>query len=293
MSSNTPKSSAEEEDATTQASNGTSPVRFSAEEEATLLEATNEQKRHANTLFGSSQFQDAITGYDKALATCPNYLDFEVAVLRSNVAACHLKLAQWKEAVTAATASLDALNRLQGIDIKKKGEEAGSGTADDEKGDDGGGAEEREDEEEADEEVVSAGARKGAVEGPKTYQGHSDDEIGRMRTKTLLRRAKARAESGAWADLQAAQEDYQAVSSSPALTTLSAQDRAVVQRALRSLPSRMEQAKGKEVAEMMSKLKELGNGILKPFGLSTDNFNLKKDEGSGGYSMEFNQGGGK
>lgn len=114
------------------------------------------------------------------------------------------------------------------------------------------------------------------------------DDIQRIRAKALMRRAKAKNELGGWANLQNAEEDYKTLALMPKLPP---QDKKIVQQALGSLPQRINTAKEKEVGDMMGKLKELGNGILKPFGLSTDNFNMVQDEKTGGYSMNFNQGG--
>jgi len=66
-------------------------------------------------------------------------------------------------------------------------------------------------------------------------------------------------------------------------------DRKIVQSALRTIPQKLEESKQKEMGEMMGKLKQLGNGILKPFGLSADNFNMVKDEKTGGYNLSFQQ----
>ena len=116
--------------------------------------------------------------------------------------------------------------------------------------------------------------------------GRSRADVQRIRIKALLRRAKARMETGGWAALQGAEEDYKQVLGMPELQET---DKKAVQRALRELPPRLEEAKSKEMGDMMGKLKDLGNGILKPFGLSTDNFQFVKDENSGGYSVNFNQ----
>ena len=44
------------------------------------------------------------------------------------------------------------------------------------------------------------------------------------------------------------------------------------------------------MGDMMGKLKELGNGILKPFGMSTEDFKMVKDEKTGGYSLSIGKG---
>jgi hypothetical protein len=175
-------------------------------------------------------------------------------VLRSNIAACHLKLEDWKEAVKAASAALDGLDKLQG----KPGE-----------GKDGEGVEVKPGEEEADEEIVSEGATKAEDVSDK---GKREADIERIRAKALMRRARARSEMGGWSSLQGAEEgsgslmrlfsqclhaaDYKVLSQ---MQNLSTADRKIVQRQLVQLPPRTKAAQEKEMGEMMGKLKSVSS----------------------------------
>ncbi len=106
-------------------------------------------------------------------------------MLKSNIAACHLKLEDWKSAIETATAALDALERL----FPKKTEKG------DMKEDEGA--------------VVELGGDDEAAEKELARLQVSDQrrtDIQRIRSKAMMRRAKARAEEAGWGNLQGAEE---------------------------------------------------------------------------------------
>jgi tetratricopeptide (TPR) repeat protein len=247
--------------------------RFPPEEEATLLAESNSLKGAANQLFGKGSFENAIQTYDKALSSCPNYLDYEVAVLRSNVAACHLKLQEWKQAIDSAGKGLDCLERMEPLPSVRQSKPKD-------------GDQEESEEVDAVEEVDEATEER--IERLKQSR-HTLDEVRRLQIKLLMRRAKGRTEQGGWAPLQGADEDYRTLLHPNLQPSLAPMDRRQVLESAQKLEPKLAAAKEKEMAEMMDKLKGLGNSILKPFGLSTNNFQFVKDEKTGGYSMNFNQ----
>ncbi|CAG8104761.1 unnamed protein product [Penicillium nalgiovense] len=247
---------------------------FPAEEEAQLLKESHEIKSEANQLFIAKSYDQAISCYDRALASCPSYIDYDVAIIHSNIAACHLKLEDWKAAVDSATVSIERLGRIIPPTPQDKGDEP--------KGKQSPGSKEHTDA------VVELSGDDEEAELKELQRLQEQDEqrskVMRLRGKVLMRRAKAKTEIGGCGSLQGAAEDYQALAG---IENLPADDKRVVQRALRELPERINQAREKEMGDMMGKLKELGNGILSPFGLSTDNFKYVHDPKIGGYNMTF------
>lgn len=164
------------------------------------MKESNDIKSQANVAFTAGKYKDAIELYDKALQTCPRYLGYERAVLKSNVAACHLKSEEWKEAVKAAGECLDLLDIAEEKKKEKKnkpdeGSDSGKESADEDVKED--------EEEEADEEIITPGAAKAE---DASLKAKRKADIERIRAKALMRRGKARMEIGSWSSLQGAEE---------------------------------------------------------------------------------------
>lgn len=110
-------------------------------------------------------------------------------MLKSNIAACHLKLEDWKSAVDSATAAIESLARLSPSKKTEKKEDAERDGGDDEV------VEIEGDGEEAEKELASL-----------KLSDQRKDDILRIQAKALMRRAKAKSELGGWGNLQGAEE---------------------------------------------------------------------------------------
>ncbi|XP_055610460.1 tetratricopeptide repeat protein 1 isoform X2 [Uranotaenia lowii] len=98
--------------------------------------------------------------------------------------------------------------------------------------------------------------------------------------KALLRRATLYEEAD---KLDESLEDFKQILE---LDPSNAEARAAQQR----LPPKIQERNEALKEEMVGKLKDLGNMILRPFGLSTQNFELKQDPSTGSYSVNFKSG---
>ncbi|KAK6337303.1 hypothetical protein TWF730_002709 [Orbilia blumenaviensis] len=257
-------------------------ARLSPEEEQTRLSAALADKTIGNTHFTSNppDYETAISFYRSALDCCPAYLTDHTAILHANIAAGFIKLLRWKEAEEAATQSLKVSGEdddvLREREARKRQKEE---------------AERKEKEGKGIEGAKGAGAQDNSNGRIEEVGDDEEENIEWGKNwKARLRRAKAREMQDTWQSLSGALEDYKILSShSMRFQAIPPIDRKSIQQALVRIPPILEEKKQKEVAEMMGKLKGLGDTILKPFGLSTSNFQMVKDEKSGGYSLNFQQ----
>lgn len=112
-----------------------------------------------------------------------------------------------------------------------------------------------------DHEIVSPGSSRAAPmsltplpddpERPARSQRQSDSK--RIRYKALMRRARARCELGGWQNFDGAHADYTALQS---MDNLTHDDHRLVAAQLAALPTRIKEAKEKEVAQMWDQLKQ-------------------------------------
>lgn len=160
------------------------------------------------------------------------------------MAACYLKLEDWKASVDAATACIDCLDRV----ISPSTAEETEGTK-----------QKKQDPEPTDEVVEISGDDEEAEQ--KELQRLQDrdkrkQDVLRIRAKALMRRARAKSQLGGWGNLQGAEEDYKLLDG---LDNLPPEDKRVVQRALRELPEKINKARETEMADMMGKLKDVSS----------------------------------
>lgn len=166
-------------------------------EEEELVTKSNNYKASANTSFASSDYDAAITGYERALETLPSYLDYEMAVLKSNIAACFIKMEEWKKTIDSATEAIDGLEKVDPAPRPKASSEEANDNAQDTGKRDG---------QEAEEKVIEVGEETERKFQVLERRGHGLEDVRKIRVKALLRRAKARMELGGWAALQGADE---------------------------------------------------------------------------------------
>jgi len=104
-------------------------------------------------------------------------------------------------------------------------------------------------------------------------------KLGPKNNKALVRRAICYTKDDS--DLNKALEDYKE------LNDLEPQNKSYLLE-ISSLEKKINERNEKLKDEMMGQVKKLGNMFLKPFGLSTDNFQLEPQPG-GGYSVNMRQ----
>lgn len=176
-------------------------------------------------------------------------------MLKSNVAACHLKLEDWKAAVDAANASIDCLERV--IPSKPKKADSQENNGDTKPRESAATAQDKDAQEVI--ELQDDGENDEEAQLKKLAESDAKrEDVMRIRAKSLMRRSRGKMELGGWANLQGADEDYKELLQ---LKILPPQDERLAQERLRELPALINIAREREMGEMMGKLKDVSPSL--------------------------------
>jgi len=256
-----------------------------------------ESKRSGNEWCAKQSFQRAIECYNEAILVMDDRTSEDVyqkSVCYSNRAACHIMTNDWKNAFDDCSACLALLSftvtpSAAPHETIQLGQGSGGGgdaatSADSNTANNGASSKSATSAADKDKAATAAAAAAAAADktpaepAPPHRREYSAAERGII-IKTLVRRSKA----GENLDqLQNAVDDTREI-------TVLDPSNSEARMQLGRLQALRQQQMEKQKAEMLGKLKELGNGILGKFGLSLDNFKSVKDPKTGSYSISFSK----